>query len=114
VRQLEALIATWLAFAESHPSHYRVMFLPDIEDRTLYPAVHAASQRALELLLQILGACRPGSKADTEARAVFLWSTLHGFAVLRHARVLANVPGLSSVRKLEKLLALRAAQSVLL
>jgi AcrR family transcriptional regulator len=112
--KLEALVVTWLAFAESHPSHYRVMFLPDIEDRTQYPAVHAASQRALELLLHVLDACRPGSKVDTEARAVFLWSTLHGFAVLRHARVLANVPGLSSVKKLEKVLALRATQSALL
>jgi AcrR family transcriptional regulator len=34
--QLEALAKQWLRFAEAHPSHYRVMFLPDVEDRVRF------------------------------------------------------------------------------
>ena len=99
---LTALGRSWLAFAASHPSHYRVMFLSDIEDRERFASLHETSARGLELLVGTLARVDPrASKAELLARAVTAWSTLHGFASLKGAGVIGNIPGLPSVEVLE-------------
>jgi AcrR family transcriptional regulator len=101
--QLEALARLWLRFAATHPSHYRVMFLPDVEDRERFARLHAASGQGLDLLVGVLARCLPGApRGALLGRAVVAWSTLHGFASLRNARVLTNIPGLPGLAVLER------------
>lgn len=97
-----ALSRTWLDFATSHPSHYRVMFLSDVGDRERFATLHTTSGRGLTLLVEVLGRCLPGtSTPELLARAVTLWSTVHGFASLKNAGVLSNIPGLPPIETLE-------------
>jgi AcrR family transcriptional regulator len=101
--QLEALAHHWLRFAEAHPAHYRVMFLPDVEDRVRFAALHETSGQGLTLLVDVLALCLPGAPLPVLlGRAVVVWSTLHGFASLRSARVLTNIPGLPRLASLER------------
>lgn len=101
--RLEALARSWLDFAAQHPAHYRVMLLPDIADRERFAELHATSGEGLALLLSIWGELLPrASEADRAARAVSAWSTLHGFAALRGAGVLGNIPGLPALEALER------------
>jgi AcrR family transcriptional regulator len=100
--QLRELARSWLRFAVTHPSHYRVMFLSDVEDRTRFAALHETSGRGLALLLDVLARGLPGAPtALLRARAVVAWSTLHGFSSLRNGGVLANIPGLPGISALE-------------
>lgn len=100
---LEALAKLWLRFAHAHPSHYRVMFLPDVEDRVRFAELHETSGKGLTLLVGVLARCLPGAPMPMLlGRAVVAWSTLHGFASLRNARVLTNIPGLPSLASLEQ------------
>ena len=101
--QLRALARASLRFAASHPSHYRVMFLPDIEDRVRFAELHETSGRSLALLIEVLSRCILDASAELlMKRAVVAWSTLHGFASLRNAGVLTNIPGLPGIDSLER------------
>ncbi|WP_257461560.1 TetR/AcrR family transcriptional regulator [Archangium lipolyticum] len=101
--QAAALATAYLAFAREHASHYRIMFLPDIEDRVRFAAVHAASERCLQVLLGVVAAGNPGMSSESvAARAIAVWSLCHGFASLRAARVLGNIPGIPKLELLER------------
>lgn len=73
----------YVAFALEHPSHFAVMFQPDLldsEDAELRSARH----RALQALVEgVEGSAdlseRPG---DSEAAQVAAWSLVHGYATL--------------------------------
>jgi AcrR family transcriptional regulator len=111
---LEMLVSSWLDFTKTHAPHYRVMFLPDIEDRIRFGSLHATSGKCLALLLEVLSACLPGAPMKTlKVRAVFLWSALHGLASLRSAGVLSNVPGLPKLEVLERATVVQAVASAL-
>ncbi len=100
--QLRELARVWLRFAVTHPSHYRVMFLSDVEDRVRFATLHETSGRGLALLLDVVARGLPGaSPAVVRARAVVAFSTLHGFASLRNGGVLTNIPGLPAIGVLE-------------
>lgn len=100
--QLEALARAWLAFTAAHPSHYRIMFLRDVEDRKRFAKLHATSGEGLALLAGVLHRCLPGEAMNVVlARAVAAWSTLHGFASLRNDGVFANRPELPPLTDLE-------------
>lgn len=89
--RLDRMGRAYLTFALAHPAHYRVMFLPELADDARYPELHAASHQGFELLSALLaeGLDRPADHPDVLARTVGCWSTVHGFAVLFHAGVLA-------------------------
>lgn len=99
---LGALARAWLDFARRYPEHYRVMFLREVEDRARFASLHETSGRGLTLLVDVLHRCDPRAPlAELLARAVSAWSTVHGFASLRDARVLGNIPGLPPLADLE-------------
>jgi AcrR family transcriptional regulator len=100
---LVALARAWLAFAARHPEHYRIMFLPDLGDRRRFATLHATSGKGLVLLVQILAGVHPRAAQDELLeRAVAVWSAVHGFASLRNAGVLTNIPGLPGLPALEE------------
>ena len=61
------------------------------------------SGRSLDLLRQLLAAQLPGeSTLALSARSVAAFATCHGFASLRAAGVLTNIPGLPSLGVLRR------------
>ncbi|MBJ6765982.1 TetR/AcrR family transcriptional regulator [Myxococcaceae bacterium JPH2] len=101
--KLAEVAAAYLSFAEEHASHYRIMFLPEIEDRVRFASVHEASDRSLRTLFEVVAAGNPGLPFDVVvARAIAALSMCHGFASLRAAGVLGNIPGIPKVELLEK------------
>ena len=101
--KLEALVSAYLRFSERMPAHYRIMFLPDVGDRVRFAELHAASGLSLNLSVAVLAACLPDvSGKQVASRAVVMWSTCHGFASLRAAGVLTNIPGIPPLAELRR------------
>jgi AcrR family transcriptional regulator len=76
---------SYVKFAAVHPSHFRVMFGPEISDHSRYPGLKESSERSLALLTRMIRSCqRPDLIGGVEPRelAVAAWSTLHGLATL--------------------------------
>ena len=84
-RQLREIGVAYVRFALAHPSHLRVMFGPEIPDKTAHPTLHQAADRAFDLLLaaiteaQRAGYARPGNPWDL---AVSAWAMVHGLSSL--------------------------------
>src|SRR5262245_56663742 len=84
-RQLRGLGVAYVRFALAHPSHLRIMFGPEIPDKTAHASLHQAAERAFNLLLgaiveaQRTGHARPGNPWDL---AVSAWAMVHGLASL--------------------------------
>jgi AcrR family transcriptional regulator len=84
-RQLKQLGIAYVRFALAHPSHLRIMFGPEIRDKTAHPRLHAAAERAFGLLVaavteaQRTGDVRRGNPRDL---AVAAWALVHGLAAL--------------------------------
>jgi len=84
-RLLQQLGIAYVRFALAHPSHLRIMFGPEIRDKTAHPRLHAAAERAFGLLVaavteaQRTGDVRRGNPRDF---AVAAWALVHGLAAL--------------------------------
>ncbi len=83
--QLRHLGIAYVRFALAHPSHLQIMFGPEIRDKRAHPTLHAAAERAFDLLVaaiaeaQRAGYARRGKPADL---AVFAWALVHGLSAL--------------------------------
>lgn len=75
----------YVAFARTHPAHYRVMFGRGVGDFTRHPSLHEASEETFGLLVEAIAACqqegsvRPG---DPRELAITTWATTHGLVAL--------------------------------
>lgn len=99
---LLALAGGWVAFAARHPEHYRLMFLPEVGDRRRFASLHATSGKGLTILVELISRCLPRAPpGELLERAVAMWSAVHGFASLRNAGVLNNIPALPPLQSLE-------------
>src|SRR5262245_39364869 len=84
-RHLREIGVAYVRFALAHPSHLRVMFGPEIPNKTAHPTLHQAAERAFDLLLgaiteaQHAGYARPGNPWDL---AVSAWAMVHGLSSL--------------------------------
>ncbi len=84
-QRLRELGIAYVRFALKHPSHLRIMFGPEIGDKTAHPTLHAAAERAFGLLVhavadaQQAGQVRSGSP---EELAVSAWALVHGLSAL--------------------------------
>jgi AcrR family transcriptional regulator len=84
-RRLQQLGVAYVRFALTHPSHLRIMFGPEVHDKTAYPTLQAAADRAFGLLVaSITEGQRDGyvRRGDPEALAVAAWSLVHGLSAL--------------------------------
>jgi AcrR family transcriptional regulator len=83
--RLRALGLAYVAFASSHPSHFRVMFGRDVADRSAHPSLAAAAAEAFDLLVEAIAECqRAGVVRAGDARRLALgpWAMMHGLASL--------------------------------
>jgi AcrR family transcriptional regulator len=75
----------YVRFAVEHPAHYRVMFGPEIPDKSAYAGLHQAAMAAYEALRSSLRTCaEAGIFAEDEIhiRAMRAWGLVHGLASL--------------------------------
>ncbi|HET9954216.1 MAG TPA: TetR/AcrR family transcriptional regulator [Polyangiaceae bacterium] len=80
--QLLAMAEAYLAFARSHPSHYRVMFLPELKI-TDVEEYHRAGDRAFDMLVSRVKLARPGDPETAQLTvAATVWAALHGLSLL--------------------------------
>jgi AcrR family transcriptional regulator len=81
--EVQALAEAYIAFAIEQPSHYRVMFLPEIKMSADSEALHAAGGRAFGLLMERVVRARPTAAANVhDVVAATAWAALHGLALL--------------------------------
>jgi AcrR family transcriptional regulator len=89
---LHACGRAYIRFAVAHPARFRVMFSPELADKTDQPELAAAADATHGLLLaavrdaQALHQVRGG---DPESIAALAWATVHGYSWLVIDRQLA-------------------------
>ena len=84
LRGFEAMGVAYVRFAITHPSHYRVMFGADISnvgDAELADEGTGAFQVLVDALTE-LQQQDLARRDDTQQMALFVWSTVHGVAML--------------------------------
>lgn len=80
--QLLAMTEAYLTFAVSHPSHYRVMFLPELKAAS-DEAFHLAANRAFDMLHSKVKLARPReSELAQRTLAGAMWAAMHGLSLL--------------------------------
>ncbi len=102
---LAAIAETYLRLAAERPHLFRLMFGPDVADKSRHAAVREAGLRAHRILLDTIaagqraGTVRAGDPADL---ALGLWAAVHGVAALfldgmlsERARERGGPPGLA-------------------
>lgn len=55
-RRLRQLGVAYVRFALAYPSHLRIMFGPETHDKTAYPTLQTAGDRAFDLLVASISA----------------------------------------------------------
>src|SRR6185503_3916720 len=84
LRGFEAMGVAYVRFAISHPSHYRVMFgaeMSKVGDAELADEGTGAFQVLVDALTE-LQQHDLARRDDTQQMALFVWSTVHGVAML--------------------------------
>jgi AcrR family transcriptional regulator len=84
-QRLRAIGVAYVEYALAHPAHLRVMFSPEVADKSRHPELAAAAQAVHAALVdQIADAQRHGSVApgDPDQLSFAAWSMVHGCAVL--------------------------------
>ena len=84
-QRLRALGVAYVEYALAHPAHLRVMFSPEVADKSRHPELAAAAQAVHGTLVeQIANGQRQGSVAagDPDELSFAAWSMVHGCAVL--------------------------------
>ena len=84
--EFRAIGYAYVRFAASNPSHFRVMFGPEISDKSEHPSLREAADKASQIIADAIANCRrPGLEGgDTDLQRLFIsaWSTFHGLATL--------------------------------
>lgn len=95
-----AMAEAYVTFALTHPSHYRVMFLPEVKESPEAEEFHAAGERAYNVLLRQIARARPGeSEREHHVLATTIWAALHGISMLGIDGILQNTLPKSQLRK---------------
>jgi AcrR family transcriptional regulator len=85
VAAFEAMGAAYIGFAAANPSHYRVMFGSFVGPEQREPELAVEGKAAFNALVSALDALRREAlvrNEDTELIATFVWSVVHGVAML--------------------------------
>jgi AcrR family transcriptional regulator len=81
---------TYLRFAIDNPLEYRLMFGDPLPDPEAHPDMLAEAHVAFDALRASVAAVvgRPADDPAIVADALFVWSTVHGFAMIRQTEAL--------------------------
>lgn len=99
LRQLADTGWAYVRFALHQPQHFQVMFGVSAVDQAAFPDLHAAGQRAFDVLLRVIergqraGSVVPGEPYEL---AVSAWAQVHGLAMLLRERQLVATNDLES------------------
>lgn len=104
-KRLEGLATAYVRFALRHPSYLRVMFGPEVPEKSAHPALNEAAEKSFGLLVAVIadaqgtGRVRSG---DPTTLAIAAWAIVHGLSALlidgqlrRHARSRARIEALT-------------------
>ncbi len=94
IEGFQALGLAYIGFASSHPSHFRVMFAPEVADKVAYPALAEAAAEAFGLLVDVIAQCQKAGKVkggDPKELALAAWSVVHGLSALVVDRQLSEL-----------------------
>ena len=84
--EFRAIGFAYIHFAANNPSHFRVMFGPEVSDKSEHSSLKKAADRASQIIANSIANCqRPGLEGgDTDPQRLFIsaWSTFHGLATL--------------------------------
>ncbi len=84
--EFRAIGLAYVRFAASNPSHFRVMFGPDVSNKSAHPSLKGAADKASQIIADAIAKCqRPGLEgADASPHRLFVaaWATFHGLATL--------------------------------
>jgi AcrR family transcriptional regulator len=81
----DAMGVGYVRFAVDNPSHYRVMFGGFLDPKTCDPELAAEAAGAFQALVDAIAALQQHSvlrRDDTQKMATFVWSVVHGVAML--------------------------------
>ena len=84
-QRLRALGVAYIEYGLAHPAHLRVMYSPELADKSRHPQLAAAAQQVHQTLVQQIGAAqRAGAVAagDPDELSFAAWSMVHGCTVL--------------------------------
>jgi len=83
--RFKAIGVAYVRFAVGHPAHFRIMFGPEIPDRSAFPSLATAAWAAFQMLgdavsdCQRAGAVRAGDPLEVALPA---WAIVHGLSAL--------------------------------
>ncbi len=84
--EFRAIGYAYVRFAASNPSHFSVMFGPEISDKSEHPSLREAADKASQIIADAIAKCqRPGLEGgDTDPHRLFIsaWATFQGLATL--------------------------------
>ena len=84
--EFRAIGYAYVRFAASNPSHFRVMFGPEVSDKSEHPSLMEASHRASQIIAHAIVNCQrsglEGGDADPQRLFITAWATFHGLATL--------------------------------
>jgi len=85
LQRYQASGVSYVMFAYRHPAYFRVMFLPAVSDREVYPEVATAKEAGYTVLREAIVACMDAGvlrRADPAELTMLSWSLVHGLACL--------------------------------
>ncbi len=91
---LGRLGSAYLAYAERYPLDYRLIFASTLPDPLAHPTMMQNARHAFDVLLSALARLPERSACSDEVRyqdALFIWSALHGLAMMTQTRALETV-----------------------
>lgn len=83
--EFRAIALAYVKFAAVRPSHFRVMFGPEVANHKKYPGLQESMERIFTILTKVISdSQRRGLEGAAEPRqlAMAAWATLHGLATL--------------------------------
>lgn len=89
--ELLAMAEAYVAFAMTHPAHYRVMFLPGVKQSPDADELRAVADRSFGMLQQRVARGRADeSERAHQVLATAVWAALHGLSLLAIDGILQN------------------------
>ncbi len=92
VADLRTMGEAYLRYAVAHPLRYRLMFATPLPDPKAHPNMMRDAQHAFLMLSEGIAAMRGAVEDAPLLDAMFVWSTLHGYASVLQTQIMEHLP----------------------